>query len=73
MEKYKLILRKRKFKLPYHIYTSFFEDYEQNPDIYKEFIKISRNVFFTNSRFNYYFSKKIYPCNKKQFAFMNIM
>ena len=68
MEKYKLILKKRKFKLPYHINTSFFKDNEKNPDIYKEFIKISRNVFFTNSRFNYYFSKKNYPCDKKQFA-----
>jgi hypothetical protein len=68
MEKYKLILKKRKFKLPYHIYTSFFEDYENNPDIYEEFIKISRKVFFTNKKFKYYFSKKIYPCDKKQFA-----
>lgn len=68
LEKRKLILRNMKLKLPYHIYTSFFEDYKKNPDIYEEFIKISKRVFFTNSKFNYYFSKSIYPCDKKQFA-----
>ena len=66
LDRKKLILRRR--KLPYHINNSFYQDYEKNPDIYQEFIKISKKNFFNNNKFIYYFIRRIYPSNKKQFA-----
>ena len=71
-ESKKTILLKNKMNLPYHIYTSFFKDYELNYEIYKDFIQINKKTFYKSRKLKYYFNKSFYPSNKRQFSLATI-